>query len=131
MCSPLKLFRILSIILLVTLFVLPFQAVSAQDPSNSDYPVYVVQPGDTLYVIALRFGISTDEIIQLNQISDPNLVSEGMQLKIPGLEGITGVLTTTVVPLGLNQTSIVRQYQMPDDLFIKLNRITSPSELYA
>lgn len=131
MFSPLKLYRILSFLLLVTLLALPFQAVAAQDTPDSDYPVYVVQSGDTLYVIALRFGVSTDAIIQLNQISDPNLVSEGTQLKIPGLEGVTGILTTTVVPLGLNRTSVVRQYQMPDELFIRLNRITSPSELYA
>lgn len=131
MSSHLKQSRRFSFLLLVLLILLPLHAVSAQDESTSDYPVYVVQKGDTLYVIALRFGVSTDEIIRLNQISDPNLVSEGTQLKIPGLEGVSGVLTTTIVPLGQNRTNLVRQYQMPDPLFIKLNRLTSPTELYA
>ncbi len=44
---------------------------------------YVVQPGDTLYRIALRFGISINQIIQANNITNPNRVFVGQVLVIP------------------------------------------------
>jgi len=110
---------------------IPLQAVKAQDQPADEAPVYIVQAGDTLYDIAIRFGVSQNDIIQLNQITDANLVSEGTELRIPGLEGMSGVLTTTVIPLGQTMRNLLRQYQMPDDLLVKINRITSPIELFA
>lgn len=110
---------------------MPFQAAVAQDQPTSEYPVYIVQTGDTLGGIAARFGVSTDSIIQLNQIADPNLLSEGMRIQIPGLEGVSGVLTTTLVSLGQSSDSLIRQYQVTEEQLARLNRITSPSELYA
>ncbi len=131
MYSHLRLFKVITFLLLLTMLGLPFQAAAAQDQTTSDYPVYIVQQGDTLGAIAARFGVSTDAIIQLNQISDPNLVTEGTRLQIPGLEGVSGVLTTTVVSLGQSTDSLVRQYQLSEEQLSKLNRLTSPAELYA
>jgi LysM repeat protein len=45
--------------------------------------VYVVQPGDTLGSIAQHFGVTIDEIIAANNISNANLVSAGQSLVIP------------------------------------------------
>ncbi len=45
--------------------------------------VYVVQPGDTLYTIALLFGVSTRSIIELNNITNPTLIYPGTQLLLP------------------------------------------------
>lgn len=131
MCCPLKLFKVLLSILLITMVLMPLQAVKAQDQPATEVPVYIVQAGDTLYDIAIRFGVSQNDIIQLNQIADANLVSEGTELRIPGLEGMSGVLTTTIIPLGQTMRNLLRQYQMPDDLLVKINRITSPIELFA
>jgi len=44
---------------------------------------YVVQPGDTLYRIALRYGTTPRAILQLNGISNPNLIEPGQALAIP------------------------------------------------
>jgi murein DD-endopeptidase MepM/ murein hydrolase activator NlpD len=131
MYSHLRQSKITSLLLLVFFLALPFQTAAGQDVSTTDNPIYIVQSGDTLYGIAMRFGVTTDDIILANGITDPNLVSEGMQLIIPGLEGVGGVLTTTVIPLGQDISSLVRQYQMTQAQLVKLNRITSPSELYA
>lgn len=108
----------------------PFQVAAAQDQSTSENPVYVVQSGDTLGAIAARFGVTVDEIVQLNQLADSNLLTEGMRIQIPGVEGVGGVLTTTVIPLGQDMNSLLRQYQMTEAQLVKLNRITSPAELY-
>lgn len=45
---------------------------------------YVVQPGDTLSVIAEQFGVSTDAISQANGITDVNSIQPGQELTIPG-----------------------------------------------
>jgi MinD-like ATPase involved in chromosome partitioning or flagellar assembly len=45
--------------------------------------VYVVKSGDTLPAIALRFGVSKNALIELNNIRDPNLIHTGQTLKIP------------------------------------------------
>lgn len=103
--------------------------VSAQ--SQSDLPVYIVQPGDTLGNIATRFGVPLNSLIEVNAISDPNAISAGMPIKIPGLEGISGTLTTQSVLLGETFTSLTTRYQLPGSLLARINRVTSPQELYA
>ncbi len=44
---------------------------------------YVVQSGDSLSVIAERFGISTDELAEFNAITDVNSIKVGQELTIP------------------------------------------------
>lgn len=45
---------------------------------------YVVQPGDTLFGIAQRYGISTEQLAAANGIADPNLIQVGTVLVLPG-----------------------------------------------
>lgn len=52
----------------------------AQPPAQR---TYVVQPGDTLYRISLRFGVALSAIIQRNNISNPNRIFAGQVLVIP------------------------------------------------
>ncbi len=44
---------------------------------------YMVQAGDTLGDIAQRYGISVQDLMLANNISDPNLLDVGMVLNIP------------------------------------------------
>jgi murein DD-endopeptidase MepM/ murein hydrolase activator NlpD len=46
-------------------------------------PVYEVQPGDTLYAIALRFDSTVEAIVEANNIEDARLIHVGQQLVIP------------------------------------------------
>lgn len=45
--------------------------------------IYTVQPGDTLFSIATQFGVTVDEIAELNNIADPNVIFVEDQLSIP------------------------------------------------
>jgi LasA protease len=44
---------------------------------------YIVQSGDTLKLIARQFGVSLQQLIQANQIDNPDLISAGKSLVIP------------------------------------------------
>ncbi len=44
---------------------------------------HIVQPGDTLYRLALRYGTTPRAIMQLNGISSPDLIAPGQSLAIP------------------------------------------------
>lgn len=56
---------------------------------------YVVQPGDTLWRLAQRFGTSVDELVYLNDIRDRDLIFVGQVLALPG-----GSAPETVQPVG-------------------------------
>ena len=121
-----RLVRVLLLLLaLASLANFPVQA------QSDDPPVYVVQPGDTLIGIAFRFAISADDLIAVNQISDPNNLQPGVQLILPGIEGVHGALTTRPVALGETLRGISRRYQTPVSTLVRLNHLTSPGELYA
>lgn len=45
--------------------------------------VYTVQAGDTLMIIAQRYGITINDIVQANNLSNPNRLDIGQQLIIP------------------------------------------------
>ncbi len=101
--------------------------VKAQNPS---LPVYIVQPGDSLYAIAQQFFTTIDAIKEVNALTSDNVLSIGDRLFIPGLEGLSGVLTTEYVPLGLNLRSLSRRSQSDPASLIRLNKFTSQSELF-
>jgi LysM repeat protein len=44
---------------------------------------YTVQPGDTLSQIALQFGVSVDELVYINGLTDPDHIQIGQSLCIP------------------------------------------------
>ncbi len=102
------------------------QPVSAQ----ASGPVYIVQSGDTLSSIAARFNVTIGDLETANPSIDPNFISEGQEIVIPGLDGVAGVLETRVVNLGDSFKGFVRHTQVPAEILEKLNHLVSPSELY-
>jgi murein DD-endopeptidase MepM/ murein hydrolase activator NlpD len=105
--------------------------VSAQQAGQPDGPVYIVQEGDTLWDIALRFGLTLDELESANGITDPNQISSGAQLVIPGIEGVKGILTTQTVPYGEDLRSLSLKYGVPVDTLVRLNHLSSRTQVYA
>ena len=128
-----KLRYVLRVVILLSFlsFGFPFQSALANQNGQSPGPVYIVQPGDYLSDIAFRFGVTLDALIQANGIADPDLVKPGDRLIIPGLEGIDGVLVTESVPFGESLRSLSRKHNIPSNVLARLNRLSSPMELYA
>lgn len=116
-------------VLLFSLLSVNAWAYAQQTPP--DMPVYVVQFGDTAWSIAQRFGISVDDLVAANALEDASRLDVGQELVIPGLSGVQGYLQTIEMPWGETMRSLSRKYALPLETFIRLNRLTSPAELYA
>ncbi|WP_409301915.1 SafA/ExsA family spore coat assembly protein [Peribacillus sp. SCS-155] len=50
--------------------------------------IHIVQKGDTLWKLSKKYGVSFEELKQLNsQLSNPDMIMPGMKIKIPGQSG--------------------------------------------
>ena len=105
-------FLLLIVVLFFSFF--PLQGESQAQEEQPSGPVYIVQEGDTLWEIALRFGVTLEQLARENGISDPSQLSAGDELIIPGIQGAGGVLVTEAVALGENIRSLSRRYQVPE-----------------
>jgi murein DD-endopeptidase MepM/ murein hydrolase activator NlpD len=129
--SNLTMYKKILIVFLALALLMPSAAVSAQESTPSTGPVYIIQPGDSLWSIAIKFGVSLNDLMAANNISDSNNISTGAQLVIPGLPGITGILSTETLGYGDTLKSRSRNMRIPTSLLRRLNHITNPGELYA
>ena len=116
-------------VLFFFILAIPSATISGQS-SDPGYPVYIVQAGDTINVIAIKFDVNANDIIAANNITDPNLLSVGTQLVIPGIQGVSGILSYQAVSIGETPDTLARIYQIPKDVIFRLNQTTSPSEFY-
>jgi putative chitinase len=56
---------------------------SPPSPSPAGGTTYVVQPGDNLFRIALRYGVSYAYLARYNGIADPSRIYVGQVIRIP------------------------------------------------
>ena len=119
---------LITIALVISLFI-PISSVQAQN-DLPDGPVYLVQEGDTLWDIALRFGVAVEDLEDLNGITDSAQIAVGTQLVIPGLEGILGLLETQTISYGETLRSLSRRYRLPEGTLVRLNHFTSSKNIY-
>lgn len=81
-------------------------------PSPTPTVVYhVIQPGEALSAIALRYGVSVEDLAAANGIEDPNVIQQGQKLVIPGP---TPEPTVTVVPTPTPTPDIPPQLEIVD-----------------
>jgi len=118
------------IIFSIILSVVFYSSAGAQDQGPNG-PYYIVQEGDSLWQIATRFGVTLEDLMKENNISDASQINVGAKLIIPGLQGVDGQLTTITVAYGDTVQSLSRYYGVSEQVLVKLNHIISPSELYS
>ncbi len=70
------------------------QEETAVEPEPSPMPIHIVRSGDTLMSISQFYNVPMDDIIAINDLDNPNLLSIGQELIIP----IGGIPTPTPVP---------------------------------
>jgi len=65
---------------------------------------YQVRRGDTVSLIAARFGVSEQEVLSLNGIADRNRIYPGQDLRLPGFES-EGEQPTPTPPITLEEST--------------------------
>ena len=86
---------------------------------------YYVQRGDTLKIIAVRFGATVDAILQLNNIANPNLIYVGQALTLPA------GTTSYIVQRGDTLRIIANKFGRTVDSLLAVNpKITNPNLIY-
>jgi LysM repeat protein len=103
-------------------------APSAPAPGGA---VHVVQWGETLALIASRYGVTTQAISAANGLTNPNLIYVGQRLIIPtsGVAPNPGGGTHVVAP-GETLTSIAYQYGTTVGQLAALNNLTNANFIY-
>jgi LysM repeat protein len=94
---------------------------------------YTVRVGDTLSRIARDFGVSQDELAKLNNITNPDQLKVGQQLRIPttGASPAAGPARTHTVRAGETLSTIAQQYGVTPWALQTANNITNANQIYA
>ncbi len=103
---------------------------------NTESVEYVVQSGDTLSGIASRYGTTVQELVDINNIQNPDLIYPGEKLRIltnssiPGNEerGTGSIIYT--VKRGNTLSQIARAYNVSVEHIVELNDIEDPNLIY-
>jgi len=95
--------------------------------------IHYVRKGDSLWIIAKRYGTTVKKIEDLNHISSSHLVI-GQTLKIPGFKTEplpeTAQLSTYDVQNGDSPYTIAQKHNMELDRLLMINRLTPRSKIY-
>ncbi|MCL4860076.1 MAG: LysM peptidoglycan-binding domain-containing protein [Caldilineaceae bacterium] len=70
---------------------------------------YVVQVGDTISLIAARYGLDWRQLAAANQLSNPDRIEVGQVIRLPGVQGATQPVTGTapIAATGITATTTV------------------------
>ena len=98
-------------------------------PPPADYITYVVQSGDTLSEIAVRYGTTYQALAALNNISDPNLIHPGQTIRVPEKSGPAPRYYT--IRSGDTLSEIAVRFGTSVAALMSLNGITNPNLIYA
>ena len=98
------------------------QVLKIKDSSNNGKTTYTVQKGDSLWVIANKYGITTEELKSYNNLKS-NLLSIGQVLKIP--QGKTSTENIYTVKKGDSLWTIANRYNTTVEKIKVLNNLTS------
>ncbi|MBC7251290.1 MAG: LysM peptidoglycan-binding domain-containing protein [Anaerolineae bacterium] len=84
-------------LLLLGLLLARGQGIGASPPRQQQI-IHTVQAGETLFLIAERYGTTVEAIVAANGLSDPDLIFVGQQLVIPQGETVEVLLPVVVQP---------------------------------
>lgn len=93
--------------------------------------MYVVQPGDNLYRISLRFMVPIEAIIAVNRIVNPWYIRAGQVLIIPtGAPPVPPAARTYIVQRGDTVWSIAAMFRVTPWAIISLNNLVNPNLIF-
>lgn len=106
-----------------------------------DEPVtHIVQPGENLYRISLRYGVDLNELARVNNITNQSRIFSGQVLTIPGLTVpdsspqvenplVAGTPITHTVQRGESLSIIAQRYGVTVSDILQANNIANPNRI--
>ena len=90
--------------------------------------IYKIESGDTIESIASMFRVNIDDLLEVNNISYPMELREGMNLIIP--QNKDDYFLTYVIEKGDTLYQIGRKYNINPDLLAALNGLNKEDYIY-
>ncbi|MBK8025954.1 MAG: LysM peptidoglycan-binding domain-containing protein [Chloroflexi bacterium] len=119
------------LLLLVLLSITPFSGLGQDEPNIS---VHVVQRGENLYRISLRYGLTIDQLASANGITNPDSIAVGQRLIIPQPgsteETETALSIIHIVQPGETLASVAAVYQTTAEALASANSIDDPATIF-
>ena len=103
---------------------------------NTETTYYIVQRGDTLGQIAAKYGTTVQELVEINNIQNPNLIFPGQNLRILTNSTVNGAETrgtgsiTYTVRRGNTLSQIAKAYGVTVAHIVEINNIQNPNLIY-
>lgn len=98
---------------------------------------YIVRLGDTLSLIAKRFNTTVNDLVELNDIANPNLIYPGEILKVPTVgnedsksSSARQYIKTYIVQRGDTLSGIARKFNISVDRLAEINNIQNANLIY-
>lgn len=107
-----------------------FASVVAAPPLQGEQTVHIVQVGETVFGIARQYGLTVDEIVTANNLSDPDQIEVGQRLVIPVFS--SGAVANTIYKVQPGDTLflIARRYGIAIEQLAQLNHLANPNLIY-
>ena len=103
---------------------------------NTETVFYTVQSGDTLSEIANRYGTTLQELVDINNITNPNLIYPGETIRIATNSSVHGSETRGTgsiiytVQRGNTLSQIASAYGVTVSHIVEINNIQNPNLIY-
>lgn len=92
--------------------------------------IYIVRRGNTLNQIAATYGTTIENIVLLNNISNPNLIYIGQKLEIPNINEKTSQKISYTVQTGNTLIQIAVRFRTTVEQIVRQNNIANPNLIY-
>ncbi len=124
--------RLIILSLCLLLFIAPVSLTAQEQQPEANVTIHVVQRGENLFRIAMRYNVTVDELARLNGILNSGNIQVGQRLLVPtsGNPGAAPLPQTHIVQPGENLTSIAQIYNLTPADLTTLNVIADTGEVY-
>ncbi|NLH44869.1 MAG: LysM peptidoglycan-binding domain-containing protein, partial [Acholeplasmataceae bacterium] len=103
---------------------------STGGPTVNAVQTHIVQYGETLSGIALKYGMTWQELASINALSNPNIIYQGQTLNVVGGQSVA-TSGYCVVAYGDTLSSIAVQFGTTVERLVSTNGISNPNLIYA